>query len=82
MNEVEQITQARIRRAQETLVAIDRFLRERTADSAAAMHELHASHLRESGDQEGAAHADERALHAKKAWAQSGQRPPATRPGG
>jgi len=69
VHEVERITQARIRRARETLVAVDRFLREQSADSVAAVHELHARHLLELGDPEGAAQAQERAVHARMAWA-------------
>jgi len=64
--EIERITSARIRRARETLAALDRLLRERSAESVATLHELHARHLRELGDEEGASRAHERALHA---WA-------------
>jgi len=70
--EVERITNARIRRASETLGALDRLLRERSAESVAALHELHARHLRELGDEEGASRAHERALHA---WATARARP-------
>jgi len=40
--EVQRITGERIRRASETLAALDRLMRERSAESVAALHELHA----------------------------------------
>jgi hypothetical protein len=67
--EVERITKARIQRARETLAALDRVLGERTAESVAALHEIHARHLRELGDEDGAERAHERALHATDARA-------------
>lgn len=59
--EVERITGHRIQRARETLAALERIARERSADSVCAFHELHARHLRELGDEDGAARAEERA---------------------
>jgi hypothetical protein len=64
--ELERITTARIRRARETLAALDRFLRERSAESIAAIHEIHAAHLREMGDEQGAVWSLERAERARK----------------
>lgn len=57
--------EVRIRRARETLAILDQLLREPNAQNVAALHELHARHLREQGDDEGAARADERAARAR-----------------
>jgi hypothetical protein len=59
--EVERVTGLRIRHARETLAALDRLARERSAENVVALHELHAQHLRDRGDEDGAARADERA---------------------
>jgi hypothetical protein len=59
--EVEQVTRRRIERARETRAAIDRMSREPSIESAVALHELHAQHLRELGDEDGAVRAEERA---------------------
>ena len=56
---------ARIRRARETLAILDLLVREPTAENVVALHELHARHLREQGDDDGAGRADERAAHAR-----------------
>jgi hypothetical protein len=58
---VERITDALVRRARETLAALVRIGRERSTENVAAFHELHARHLRELGDEEGAARAGVRA---------------------
>jgi hypothetical protein len=58
--------QRRIRHAKQTAAVLDRLLREPTLDNVVAFHELHARHLRASGDEDGAARADERADHARR----------------
>ena len=63
--EVQRTTRLRIQRARETLAVLDRLFRERSAESIAALHELHASHLRELGDESGAARAEQRAAHTR-----------------
>ena len=65
-NDVARITRLRIRQARETLAAIDRISGQPpSVENVIALHELHARHLRELGDEEGAARADERADHAR-----------------
>jgi hypothetical protein len=62
----ERIPDRRIRHARETNDALGRIWREPTAANVAALHELHAAHLRELGDEPGAARADERAGRARQ----------------
>jgi len=65
-DDVARITRLRIRQARETLAAIDRIYGQPpSAENVIAFHELHARHLRELGDEQGAARADERAHHAR-----------------
>jgi len=59
--ELERIAEQRIRHANETLAALDLISRERSAGNIAALHELHARHMRELGDEAAAARALERA---------------------
>lgn len=56
----------RIRHAKETIAALEQVWHEPTPANVAALHELHASHLRETGDEAAAARADERAEHARQ----------------
>jgi hypothetical protein len=58
-------TQRRIERAEETKAAIARVQADPSPDNIAALHRLHAQHLREDGDPEGASRAEERAKHAE-----------------
>jgi hypothetical protein len=51
----------RIERARETRAALDRFELDPSLESIAALHSLHAEHLREDGDLQGAAEAEARA---------------------
>jgi len=60
-DEVEPFSQQRIRRARETVAALDRMAREHSAESVVAFHDVHARHLREVGDEPGAVRAEERA---------------------
>jgi hypothetical protein len=61
-DDVARITRLRIKHARETLAAIDRIYGEPpSAENVIALHELHARHLRELGDEQGAARAEERA---------------------
>jgi hypothetical protein len=55
----------RIKRSQETLAAIERLRSDASPENAAALHRLHAEHLREDGDPAGAARAEERAKRAE-----------------
>lgn len=57
----------RIRRARETRAAIERLRADPSPENEAAFHRLHAQHLREHGDLEGAAQADTRAERAETA---------------
>jgi hypothetical protein len=59
--ELEWITSLRIQHARETLAALERLSREQSAENIVALHELHALHLRERGDEEGAVRAEKRA---------------------
>jgi hypothetical protein len=52
----------RIRQARETQAAVARITADRSAENVTALHRLHARHLRENGDPEGAAEAEARAL--------------------
>jgi hypothetical protein len=54
----------RIERYEETKAAVARAQRERTPESAAALHRVHARHLEENGDLAGADRAMERAERA------------------
>jgi len=76
-DEVEPIEQQRIRRARETMAALDRIFREHSAGSVVALHELHARHLRELGDEPGAMRAEKRARRAKELYqpAEDGAKP-------
>ena len=51
----------RIRHARETRAAVARITADRSPENIAALHRLHADHLRENGDLAGAAEADARA---------------------
>jgi hypothetical protein len=50
--EVEERIKARIRRARETVAMVDVLRQESSYENVAALHELHARHLREMGDHE------------------------------
>ena len=66
-DDVEHITRLRIKRARETLAALERIASEPDSlENIAALHELHARHLRELGDEYGAAHADLRARRVRE----------------
>jgi hypothetical protein len=64
--EVEQVTGRRIRRARETRAALELLFRDRSAENVAALHELHASHCRELGDEDGAVRAQGRAKRTRQ----------------
>lgn len=53
----------RIERARETQAALERVRARPSPDNAAALHRLHAQHLREDGDLTAAAEAEARATH-------------------
>jgi hypothetical protein len=55
----------RIRRARETRAAVELLRADPNLENVAAFHRLHAQHLRELGDLEGAAQAEARAKHAE-----------------
>ena len=57
--------QRRIERARETQAAVARAMSDPSPENRAALHQLHADHLREDGDAEGAAEAEARAEHAQ-----------------
>ena len=59
-------TKRRIERAQETQAAVARVRDDPSPGNIAALHRVHASHLREDGDPAGAARAEARALRAEK----------------
>jgi sulfite oxidase len=59
------VTDRRIRHSKETNAAIQRLWVEPTKANVVALHEVHATHLRELGDEEAAARADERAQRAR-----------------
>jgi hypothetical protein len=62
----EQLPKRRIRHARQTAAALERVLCDPTPANIAALHELHAHHLRELGDEAGAARAVERAKNARR----------------
>jgi hypothetical protein len=55
----------RIERAQETQAAFARAKADPSRENLAALHRLHAEHLQEDGDLEGAARAEKSAKHAE-----------------
>lgn len=55
----------RIRQARETQDALARIESDRSSENIAALHRLHARHLRENGDPAGATQADARAERAE-----------------
>lgn len=55
----------RLRRSQETIAAVGRLRADPTPENAAALHRLHAAHLREDGDLNGAVEAEARADRAE-----------------
>lgn len=57
----------RLRRSQETIAAVGRVRVNPTPENAAALHRLHAAHLREDGDLDGAVEAEARADRADAA---------------
>jgi len=57
----EDSTARRIRQSRETQAALARIEADRSPESVAAFHRLHARHLREHGDLAGAAEAEARA---------------------
>jgi hypothetical protein len=63
--EVEEQTARRIEMAAETLAAIRRLREERSSETIAQFHELHARHMRERGDVAAADRADRRATAAR-----------------
>jgi hypothetical protein len=65
MRDVAAQTQRRIERAEETKAALARIKADPSPENIAAFHRLHAEDLREDGDPERAARAEERAKHAE-----------------
>ena len=65
MRDVDAQPQRRIERAKETQAALAMVQANRSPENIAALHRLHAQHLREHGDTERAARAEERAKHAE-----------------
>jgi hypothetical protein len=59
--DVEERNKVRLRRAKETLAMMQVLTVDPSHQNVAAFHDLHARHLRELGDYERAARADERA---------------------
>jgi hypothetical protein len=59
------VSDRRIRHSKETNGTLQRIRAEPTRANIVALHEMHATHLREMGDEEGATRADERAKHAR-----------------
>jgi hypothetical protein len=57
----EEATTRRIRQARETRAALARINANRSSQNIAALHRIHARHLRENGDPAGAAEAEARA---------------------
>jgi hypothetical protein len=55
----------RLERAEETKAALTQVQRNRSAETVAALHRLHARHLREDGDLAAAARAEARAHRAE-----------------
>lgn len=62
----EEIPARRIRHARETIAALDAVRQRPSQESFAAFHELHARHLRETGDEKTARRAVERAEQARR----------------
>jgi hypothetical protein len=60
------IVRQRIRQSGETLDALDRISREPSPENIVALHELHARHMHELGDEEAAVRALERAERARR----------------
>ena len=67
MDDAERDRLRRIRRARQTRAVIEQLRSEPSAENEAAFHRLHAQHLRERGDLEGAAQAEARATYAEAA---------------
>jgi len=65
MRDVVALTQRRIERARETQAAIAQVQADPSLENVAALHRLHASHLREDGDLAGAERAEARAKRAE-----------------
>jgi len=65
MGDVLASTQRRIERARETLAALATLNADPTPENVAELHRVHAKHLREDGDLERAARAEDRAKHAE-----------------
>jgi hypothetical protein len=65
MDEVAAQAQRRIKRARETQAALAKINVDPSPENVAALHRVHAKHLREDGDREGAARAEARAKHAE-----------------
>ena len=61
-----QILERQIRHARETAALLERLRSDPTPQDVIAFHELHARHLRELGDEDAAARADERADRARR----------------
>jgi len=61
LRDVAAVARRRIERAQETEAALAELEVDPGLENVAALHRLHARHLREDGDLEGAARAEERA---------------------
>jgi hypothetical protein len=55
----------RIQRAKETQTALAKALADPSPENAAALHRVHAKHLLEDGDLDGATQAEVRAKHAE-----------------
>jgi hypothetical protein len=73
----EEETARRIRQARETQAALARIAADSSPENIAAMHRLHADHLRESGDLAGAAEAEARAERVETRASPPGERPKA-----
>jgi hypothetical protein len=65
MDEVAAKAQRRIERSRETQAALANVNADPSPENVAALHRVHARHLREDGDLEGAARAEIRAKHAE-----------------
>ena len=59
------VKERRIQRAHETQVALARLEEDPSPENVAALHRLHAVHLREDGDLVGAKKAEARAMNAE-----------------
>jgi hypothetical protein len=62
----------RIERARETQAALERVRAQPSPANTAALHRLHAQHLREDGDLAAAAEAEARAAHAESTSGEQG----------